>query len=86
MKLSLLSLALPLSVVVATPCIYPSSDACGDNQYCAIKDGKCALRIAMQVGTCVPKGAMACPFNYAPVCGCDLKTVRPAVPLRSRER
>jgi len=74
MKLGLLSLALPLSVVVATPCIYPSSDACGDDQYCAIEDGKCALRIAMQSGTCAPMGTNACTYILAPVCGCDLNT------------
>jgi len=73
MKLSLLSLVLPLSVVVATPCTFPGGDECGDEQYCAIEAGQCALR-SMQSGTCAAKGTMACPMIFAPVCGCDMNT------------
>ena len=62
---------------VAQECTYPDGEECGDDQYCSIEDGKCALKIAVQPGTCAPKGIMACPMNMAPVCGCDMNTVRP---------
>ena len=60
-----------------TACTFPDGDECGDDEYCAIEAGKCALRIASQPGTCAAKGVLACPMNLAPVCGCDMNTVRP---------
>lgn len=57
-----------------TACTFPDGDECGDDEYCAIEAGKCALRIASQPGTCAAKGVLACPMNLAPVCGCDMNT------------
>ncbi|KAL7504204.1 hypothetical protein ACHAXN_002470 [Cyclotella atomus] len=47
---------------------------CGDDEFCKLdKSSSCpsTLNRTFQ-GTCVPTGMIACPFNWAPVCGCDV--------------
>jgi hypothetical protein len=41
---------------------------CGKESFCLFQEGTCA-----DPGTCTPRPG-ACPLNYKPVCGCDMKT------------
>merc|ERR1712087_609024 len=59
-----------------TSCTYVgvnNDDCSAADTFCRLADGECNKRVASQPGYCgiKPKG---CPYNLAPVCGCDMKT------------
>jgi len=53
-------------------CLY-GADECDSDEYCALDESQCMLRIAEIYGKC-KKLTQMCNMNIDPVCGCDDKT------------
>lgn len=62
----------PNNDVKDTRCLLGDND-CAGNEYCAVNEGECMLRIAEIYGRCQPLPEI-CTFEFEPVCGCDNET------------